>query len=136
MGGYVPSLVGTLVGAMVAWTIALVVASAIANDASPGGSSAQLVPYFATMVGMTVLGGTFGCWVALVAVGERQARRTGLSVLVLFPILLVGLELAVAGVNDSGDGLVAILVLLLAAVLATLAGRRLALRSRHPRARA
>jgi hypothetical protein len=121
---------------MVAWTLALVVASAVANAASPGGGTDQLLPYFVSMVAITVAGGTLGCWVSLAAVGERWARRTGISVLILFPILLIVLELGVEFVNASGNGFVAVLVMLLAAVFSTLAGRRIALRARGRPARA
>lgn len=122
-------------GALVAWTAALVIASATANAVARGGGDEQLLPYFATMLAMTALGGTIGCWAALAVVGERWAARTGVAVLILLPVLLVGLELGAAFLDDSGNGLVAMGVIALSAILATLAARRLSLsgRARHAR---
>jgi uncharacterized membrane protein len=126
--GYVPSVVGTLVGALVAWTISLVAASALANAVSPSETSDQVVPYFVTMLLMTAVGGSLGCWVALAAVGERRAMRTGLVVLVLYLVLLSASEIGTASVNASGNGFFAVAVLVLSAMLSTVLARRFAIR--------
>lgn len=132
--GYLAGAAGGLVGAMVAWTLSLVVAGAIANSLDPDGGSEQLVPYFVTMGAVTVLGGAFGCWTALAAFGEQRAQRTALLFLLVFPVLLVGLELGAGLIATGGNGAMALGAIAVAAVASGLTARAVGIRGRRARA--